>query len=150
MPCEQSLKSRVPRERVSDGAKGVVSGPPLNFRGHSIEGEHFRPTLSRILGNWLLASLGTRLQPPQTDKSQLPLTAQPFAAARFTLAGLAGVAFAGSPLAALTTSPPPSSAICASSRCVSTERGYSASMSSFDAYSSRCLISSQDLPGLPP
>jgi hypothetical protein len=50
-------------------------------------------------------------------------------------AGLrAGFAPAGSPVAAFATSPPPSSAICASSRLLTIDRGFSAVMSAVDTY----------------
>src|SRR5262249_19435122 len=49
----------------------------------------------------------------------------------------------GSPVAAFPTSPPASRAISASSRLLSTDRGCSASTSTFDANPSRCLINNQ-------
>src|SRR6202142_1132151 len=55
-------------------------------------------------------------------------------AAVAALALPAGFAAAGSPVAAFVTSPPPSSAICASRRLLTMERGFSALMSSVDAY----------------
>src|ERR1700676_5358563 len=56
-----------------------------------------------------------------------------------------GVPPEGSPVAAFSTSPPPSRAMSARNLWLRTERGASAVISFFEAYLSRCLMSSQDL-----
>src|SRR5450432_4586386 len=52
---------------------------------------------------------------------------------------------AGSPVAAFSTSPPPSFAICDSRRLEIAERGFSCAMTMLEAKSSRCLINSHDV-----
>src|SRR5580704_13695018 len=72
-----------------------------------------------------------------------------FLISRFLVA-LGFAVFPGSPVAAFSTSPALSRAIFASSLLLKTERGCEAVMSLSDAYLSRCLINSQDLPNLLP
>jgi hypothetical protein len=56
----------------------------------------------------------------------------------------------GSPVAAVSTSPPLSAAICASNFPLIADFGFANVMSSLEAYSSLCLISSHDVFPLPP
>src|ERR1700736_1150020 len=63
-----------------------------------------------------------------------------------TLSVFVGCLIMGSPVAAFSTSPPPSRAISASRRFETAERGISlATSTSAEANSSRCLISSQEV-----
>src|ERR1700737_1343182 len=63
-----------------------------------------------------------------------------------TLADFAGCLIMGSPVAAFSTSPPPSRAISASRRFETAERGIASATSvSAEANSSRCLINSQEV-----
>src|SRR5450631_127136 len=106
--------------------------------------------------NWLLARR-RRLQTAQEDVLRRfgarPVAglAGAFLSALLVLTGfifwrvVADPAGAGSPVAALSTSPPPSFAICDRRRLEIAERGFSWAISALDAKSSRCLINNQDV-----